>query len=598
MTIRLVILRAFLALVLLAILLSGSLSYIELRQALRKDIAQNLGNEAQTLQERVNVYLIERMEDIREWDRLELMQDIRIGDIDKRLARLLSDLKAGHGEVYTSLFCTDTGNHIVAASEPALIGKTRLPGIPIRRQNDSVNNGVSLERSPSSSPEGPDHIVLRMPVPDAFGPGSLGYLYAVLNWQVVQGFLDSSVADSERTALLLDEQDRIVSAAGPLAPPARAIAMTLPHWDLQTGHASIQSHSGSPLGVGEVLVGTASGSGYFRDNNWHMLVVVPTQIAYAPITHLSWGLFGGLLLSLALAGWLAVRLSGRIAQPIREVTVFARNFRKAGASSLPQVETNIREASELGRAIGEMIQALEKSQEQLVRASKLAVVGEMAATMAHEVRTPLGILKSSAQMLQRRPDLSDQDRELTGFIVSETERLNKLITTLLESTSPRPPHFMNHDLHAIIAHVLGLIEGKLESGNLSLEQILQADPGEIVCDREQIIQVLLNILINAIQHVPDGGHIRLSTENLSVGMRVRIDDDGPGIPEADRARVFDPFFTQRKGGFGLGLSIVQQIVLAHGGHIAVTKSTLGGACFTIDFPESLPTEDMKGNPRD
>jgi len=594
MTIRAAILRGFLALVMLVILLSGSLSYIELRQALQAEIAQNLGNSAESLLERIDVFFFERLEDLREWHRLELLQDIQVGDVDKRLARLLSDLKAGHGDVYSALYCTNMEGRIVAASDPGLIGKIRFPGSSLRVPKQTENSPVEMERTTANAPEGNGHLVLRTPVPNAFGAGDLGYLYAALNWNVVQRFLQDGVAGSERTALLLGEGDQIIAAAGPLSATAQTRLLKLPRWYDTSGKTLTRKHSGEILGVRSLLVGAASSTGFqhFQGFGWHMLVVEPTSVAFAPIVRLSWAILGGLLFSLIVAGWLAMRLSARLARPIGKLTEFARNFRQAQSMSMPTVDTNISEVAELNRAFSEMVQALERSQEQLVRASKLAVVGEMAAIMAHEVRTPLGILKSSAQMLERRKDLSAQDRELTGFIVTETDRLNRLVTTLLESTSPRPPLFQDHDLHEIISHVLALIKSKVEKGGLNLEQRFNADPSIVSCDREQMIQVFLNLVINAVQHVPDGGHILLTTQNEGVGISVRIEDNGPGISKQDQQRIFDPFFTQRKGGIGLGLTIVQQIVQAHGGRIEVSKSMLGGACFTVYMNETLKGESV------
>jgi signal transduction histidine kinase len=451
-----------------------------------------------------------------------------------------------------------------------------------------------MERTTANAPEGNGHLVLRTPVPNAFGAGDLGYLYAALNWNVVQRFLQDGVAGSERTALLLGEGDQIIAAAGPLSATAQTRLLKLPRWYDTSGKTLTRKHSGEILGVRSLLVGAASSTGFqhFQGFGWHMLVVEPTSVAFAPIVRLSWAILGGLLFSLIVAGWLAMRLSARLARPIGKLTEFARNFRQAQSMSMPTVDTNISEVAELNRAFSEMVQALERSQEQLVRASKLAVVGEMAAIMAHEVRTPLGILKSSAQMLERRKDLSAQDRELTGFIVTETDRLNRLVTTLLESTSPRPPLFQDHDLHEIISHVLALIKSKVEKGGLNLEQRFNADPSIVSCDREQMIQVFLNLVINAVQHVPDGGHILLTTQNEGVGISVRIEDNGPGISKQDQQRIFDPFFTQRKGGIGLGLTIVQQIVQAHGGRIEVSKSMLGGACFTVYMNETLKGESV------
>jgi signal transduction histidine kinase len=336
-------------------------------------------------------------------------------------------------------------------------------------------------------------------------------------------------------------------------------------------------------------VGAAASTGYqhFTGFGWRLIMVDPTDIAFAPVWRLAWAILGVLLLTLAVAGWIAVRLSARIARPIGELTTFARGLDLSRVAAPPQVESGLAEVGELNRAFGEMIKALARSREHLIRAGKLAVVGEMAAIMAHEVRTPLGILKSSAQILERRAGLSPADRELTAFIGSETERLNRLVTTLLECATPRPPDFRPQDLHAILAHVAALVAAKAEKGGVGIE--LQAAAGDpiLACDREQMIQVFLNLLINAVQHVPPGGHIRLVTEDAGEALRILVDDDGPGVPEPERERLFDPFFTRREGGVGLGLTIVRQIVEAHRGVIAVSRGALGGACFAIRLPRTL-----------
>ena len=585
-TIRTAILRGSLALVLVAIVLSGSLSFIEFRSAFQSEIAHNLGNSASGLLERIDVFFFERIEDLLEWRQVELMQDIQVGDVDKRLARLLGDLKAGHGDVYSSLYCTNQQGRIVAASDPGLIGITRLPGAPMQDAIQKATDTVLLERTTDKMPEGESQFVLRTAVPDSFGTGTIGYLYAVLNWKVVRQFLEDDVRDSERTALLLDSGNRVIAVSGSLTTEFDDHLLKLPDHTWAAGEPRIRSWSGDVTGAGNLLVGAAASAGYqhFTSFGWHLLVVEPTRVAFAPVWRLAWFILAGLLFSLAVAGWLSVRLSSRLASPIGSLTEFARSFRRGQTQGLPTVKTGISEVGELNRAFGEMIQALEQSREHLVRAGKLAVVGEMAAIMAHEVRTPLGILKSSAQMLERRSDLSAEDRELIGFIVSETERLNRLVTTLLECASPRAPKIQPHDLHELVQHVIALVGGQAENKNIRIETSLAARESMLDCDREQMIQVFLNLLINAIQHVPDGGLIRIVSADQDGGIALRVEDDGPGIPARDTERVFDPFHTRREGGIGLGLTIVQQIVQAHGGTIAATRSALGGAAFNIRFP--------------
>ena len=133
-----------------------------------------------------------------------------------------------------------------------------------------------------------------------------------------------------------------------------------------------------------------------------------------------------------------------------------------------------------------------------------------------------------------------------------------------------------------IEHVLALVGPRAQKQSVSRETRLAAH-SLLACDREQIIQVFLNLVINALQHMPSGGLLRIGSQEEAAGLRLRVEDSGPGIPEAEVARVFDPFYTRREGGVGLGLTIVQQIVHAHGGEIEVGRSELGGAAFTLRF---------------
>ena len=240
-------------------------------------------------------------------------------------------------------------------------------------------------------------------------------------------------------------------------------------------------------------------------------MVEPTDVAFAPIWNLLWAMVALLLLTLAVAGWISSRLAARIAQPILGLTEFTRRFRKGESVRPVTTQATMSEVGELNQAFADMIEALERSREQIVRAGKLAVVGEMAAVMAHEVRTPLGILRSSAQLLERQPNLGERERELTGFIISETDRLNRLVNMLLECASPRAPDFKPHDLHEIAGHVLDLLSSKAQGKDVRLQRELAAKNSILICDREQLIQVFLNLVLNALHFVPAGGRIVVAT---------------------------------------------------------------------------------------
>ncbi len=238
---------------------------------------------------------------------------------------------------------------------------------------------------------------------------------------------------------------------------------------------------------------------------------------------------------------------------------------------------------ELRQAFADLLASLERSRRDLVQASKLAVVGEMAAIMAHEVRTPLGILRSSAEMLQRDANLSPVSQEMTQFILSETERLGKLVTTLLECARPRPPQFCLVPPKLLIDRVTELLQSRIARRRVALEVDIDTD-GSIECDPDHLVQVLLNLVINALQHVPEGGRILIRSRLDPQCWRVWVCDDGPGIAAELRERVFDPFFSRREGGIGLGLTVVRQIVQAHHGDIEVVDGPLEGACFHFWLP--------------
>ncbi len=582
MTIRKAVLLSFFALVLGSITLVGALSFFQFRQALQSEIAHNLQFGASAVLQRIDAFFFERLENIRVWRHLEIMQDIRVEDVDKRLSRFLSDLRVGHGAVYQALLCTDKNGRVVAASDSEWIGKLKPVGNVWIRVPGNDAASVVLE---SLQTDKSIIVALRTTIPDAFGKGDLGYLYALLNWNEVSDLLDDAVTDNKRGAVLLDADGRVIAASAALRQRRNIYSLRLAEWLGDSTLAEAHIKDGSSLGYASLLVGSAASSGYqhFPGFGWHLLMLEPTDVAFAPIWQLLSAMMALLILTLVVAGWISSRLAARIAQPIVSLTEFTRRFRKGEQAEPLRSAATLSEVGELNQAYAEMIDALVRSREQIVRAGKLAVVGEMSAVMAHEVRTPLGILRSSAQLLERQPNLGERERELTGFIISETDRLNRLVTMLLECASPRAPDFKPHDLHDIIDHVLDLLAAKAEHKQVQLERQLTAANSILVCDREQLIQIVLNLVLNALHFVPDDGRIVVATHNETGSLIMSVADDGPGIPADLRPRVFDPFFTRREGGIGLGLTIVQQIVQVHHGEIWVTESRWGGACFNIRF---------------
>lgn len=591
LTINKTLLRAFFALVLGSVVLVGAVSFYQFRQALRSEISGKLQFGASAVMQRIDAFFFERIENIRIWRRLEVMQELRVDDVDKRLSQFLADLRKGHGDVYYVMYSTDAKGKVIAASDPAWIGRTKQPETAWQESaGSSPEERVVLEPLHTDAAE---TVSLRISLPNSFGEGDLGNLYAVMNWEEVWDLLDDAVADSQRQALLLDADGKVIAASLGLRHHPEILGLDLADWYLRHRASEPDVHSGQPLGLDSLLVGSADSKGYqqFPGFGWHLLMVEPTAAAFAPIWRLLWAMAGLLLLTLLVAGWLSSRLASRIALPVVRLTEFTRRYRKGEQNKPPDAPQTLSEVDELTRAFAEMIEALERSREQIVRAGKLAVVGEMAAVMAHEVRTPLGILRTSAQLLERQTTLGDKERELVGYINSETDRLNRLVSMLLECASPRPPQFKPQDLHTVLEHVAELLGGKAEGKEVELRRELNAQQSLLLGDREQLIQIFLNLVINALYFVPAGGWISLATRNQGKTLIAQVADTGPGIPADLRERIFDPFFTRREGGIGLGLTVVQQLVQAHHGDIQVTASPQGGACFEIRFPQLDEAQD-------
>jgi two-component system, NtrC family, sensor histidine kinase PilS len=220
----------------------------------------------------------------------------------------------------------------------------------------------------------------------------------------------------------------------------------------------------------------------------------------------------------------------------------------------------------------------------LERARHLAALGELAASLAHEIRNPLSAVSGSFQMLAARPDFNEEDRSLVQIVVREVSRMERLVTDMLEYARPRDPELRVIDLSAVAGEVVRAFHMGKDIEGRSIE--FAGDAVFANADGAQIRQVVWNLVRNAAQVTDDGGSVRVLVErDAETGDAViAVADDGPGIPDRDRARIFDPFFSTRERGLGLGLAICRRIVDSHGGTILVEPGDPGGTIFEIHLP--------------
>ncbi|WP_018608916.1 sensor histidine kinase [Uliginosibacterium gangwonense] len=588
MTIRKTLLRAFLLVGVVPAILLAALTFVKAREAMQAEIDHGLASQADAIASDINKILFERLQNAATWSSLDVAQDLQVQDVDKRFSNFLAKLKNGYGGVYRELYAIGRNGQIIASSEPAKLGQ-RLP-TPTPAWRSLSLAGAQLTLNLPQHVDKHASLTIRAPIASQFANEHLGELVLEYDWSQIDAMLDRS-ATGGRMIALIDTRGQVYAASTRLRETGLLNGKALAEWLPATQAAGAFTHTGGPVWHSSVLVGVGRPQGFagFPGLGLSVLVIQPLDEALAPIHRMaiiSLSILAALLIAtLAAASW----VSGAIARPIVALTNFTRQY-KNDSSTQMALPAATGEVEELGKAFAQMIRDIEQSRHKLVRASKLAVVGEMSSVIAHEVRTPLGILRSSAQILRRDPGISAESRELTGFIESETERLNRLVSAMLDSARPRALSKTPVDLHQLIHHSSVLLAAQIEKRQIRLSEQLDAANPIIECDAEQITQVLLNLILNGLQILAAGGQIRISTHDSPEQFCIAISDDGPGIPAEERSRIFEAFFFRREGGVGLGLAIVQQIITAHGGDIEADESELGGARFTIRLPRQTQPE--------
>lgn len=583
MTIRKTLLVAFLSVGLLPAILLASLAFVKARGAVQVEIERNLATQATGVAADIDKMMFERLQNAATWSHLDIMQDLQVHDVDKRLSLFLTDLHTGYKDVYFDLSCVDAAGQVVSSSDVTRIGQ-RAKTQPDWLRASLSGAQVSLE-SPTRSKAAA--LVMRVPVISAFAGGTLGQLQLTLDWTEIYDVLDQASSGGGRMLAILDREGRVIAASSVLRERGLLLGKVFADWHKGTSGPTVSVRPGSPVVDSDVIVGAVTSRGYanFSGFGWTTLVFQPVDQALAPVHHMAL-IFLGLLglivvLTLSMATW----VSHEIARPITALTGFARGYMRSKVLQSPPVAQG-GEVGELTGAFVQMVRDIDQSQQNLVRASKLAVVGEMSSVIAHEVRTPLGILRSSAQMLQRESGISEEGREMVGFIESETQRLNRLVSAMLDTARPRAPSYGAVDMHDLIGQSIAMLGAQADKKQVEVTVSLRATQPVIECDAEQITQVLLNLLMNGLQILGHGGRIEIATHDDDHTLYIEIADDGPGIDPAERTKVFEAFFFKREGGIGLGLAIVQQIVNAHGGEIEAAESRLGGALFRIRLPRT------------
>jgi signal transduction histidine kinase len=262
-------------------------------------------------------------------------------------------------------------------------------------------------------------------------------------------------------------------------------------------------------------------------------------------------------------------------------------FCAAGILTGTLTERGRRQRADLERTaerLTEVYRQLQDNFEQMKRAERLFALGQLSAGLAHEIRNPLASIAGAAGILQRNLHRERKDTECLEIISKECQRLNGLLTQFLDFARPRTPKYQATDFGAVVDSVMDLAAHAIGKSPVELRKEISPDLAPVECDPELLKQVLLNLIINAIQATPGGGEVVVSAGLRNDRLSIEVRDEGCGVSRADRDRIFDPFFTTKENGTGLGLSVAHQIVEQHGGILTAEANPGRGMTFSVSLP--------------
>lgn len=247
-------------------------------------------------------------------------------------------------------------------------------------------------------------------------------------------------------------------------------------------------------------------------------------------------------------------------------------------------EEALQRLDESHRKLREQTDVLFQTEEQLRRADRLSALGELSAGMAHEIRNPLGSIRGAVEILKDDYSPDEAKYEFIQILLKESDRLNRIVQEFLGFARPKLPEFQPADVNEALESVLTLAAQEARKAGVRVEKRLDASIGKRSLDSGLLKQAFLNLVLNAIQAMPQGGVLTVESKLARDAIQVRIADTGIGIPEENRKKLFSPFFTTKKNGTGLGLAITYRIIENHRGAIDVASESGRGSTFTVKIP--------------
>ncbi len=508
---------------------------------------------------------------------------------------------------YVRVTIADRQGQVVASTDPRL--PPQQAGEVWWREAIQAAPGASYVSNVMFDPQVNDMVFhVAVPILDDTRRSTIGVVGLVIRRNLLTQMILPIQIGNTGHAMLLDTQGTPLIC--PVLPPtAHLIPSTLvnrltldrPLWLV----ADDDAHGGRDaiVGAAPVHLTHALTPGSLDGNRWYAFIRQAPEETYAPIYSLllTVGVIGfGLVIVLSAFGFL---VGYRIVTPIVALQREAEGLRltlalpEHGSANRPltpllspgyqtgdEIEDLATSFAAMRGVLEENLRTIRSQQHELIRQEKLASVGQLLAALAHDLRNPLGVIRSSAQVVLEGPQEEPIRQEMARYIIDEVDKLSLRLHDFLRYARQKPPDFKAEPAEAVVRAALRQWEAQGGHERIRVEQQFGNALPSIQVDPEQVKEALMNLLINAREAMPEGGTLTLTTR-AGPGNEVEIEvaDTGSGIAPEHLSRIFEPFFTTKAYGTGLGLTNVKRLVEDNGGTLAVTSSQGMGTTFSLCF---------------
>ena len=351
--------------------------------------------------------------------------------------------------------------------------------------------------------------------------------------------------------------------------------------------SSLQNASESPI-THDVTLGGKHYKVFYRSVQFGRIYCLlrPMETIVDAKRTLTLYMLGIALLVIALVALISHRIGKNITDPIRDLVGFTEQVAEGNLDEQCEVKTHD-EIGDLTVAFNQMTEELKQSRDKLIQAERLATAGKMSASFAHEIRNPLSSMRMLSQMLMQKPETSDEQRQSLQYILEEIERIDNIVKGLMDFARPATLNLEQQPLVPILQSVLSLMEANLTHHQIELSLDLASDLPEFHFDTDKIKQAFMNVVLNAMEAMSHGGTLTISTFQQNEKVCIKVIDTGIGIPDNDIEHLFEPFFTRKTKGTGLGLANVKRIVEEHGGTVEIESVSGEGTTVSLLLPFTI-----------